>query len=73
MRVSVQIRKPVDARADVLVLGRHSDEARPGPELAAVDARLGGLLSRVLEAESVRGQARSGLLLLQQRQAARRA
>jgi leucyl aminopeptidase len=56
MRVSVQIRKPVDARADVLVLGRHSDEARHGPELAAVDARLGGLLSRVLEAESFEGK-----------------
>ena len=38
MRVSVQIRKPLEARADVLVLGRHSDAARPGPELAAVDA-----------------------------------
>src|SRR4029450_11803436 len=56
MRVSVQIRKPVDARADVLVLGRHSDEARPGPELAAVDARLGGPLSGVLEAESFEGK-----------------
>jgi leucyl aminopeptidase len=56
MRVSVQVRKPLEARTDVLVLGRHSDEARPGPELAAVDARLGGLLSRVLAAEKFEGK-----------------
>ena len=56
MRVSVQVRKPVETRADVLVLGRHSDEARPGPELAAVDTRLGGLLARVLEAEKFEGK-----------------
>ncbi len=56
MRVSVQVRKPVEARADVLVLGRHADEARPGPESAAVDARLGGLLSRVLAAEKFEGK-----------------
>ena len=56
MRVSVLVRKPLEARAEVLVLGRHSDEARPGPELAAVDARLGGLLSRVLAAEKFEGK-----------------
>ena len=55
MRVSVHVRKAVETRADVLVLGRHSDEARPGPETAAVDARLGGLLSRVLAAEKFEG------------------
>jgi leucyl aminopeptidase len=56
MDLSVQVRKPSDARADVLVLGRYADGARPPAELVAVDRALGGLLSKVLESEKFEGK-----------------
>jgi hypothetical protein len=49
MKVSLESRRPAQSRADVVVLGRHTDGA-PG-EVADVDQRLGGFLSRVLAAE----------------------
>jgi len=54
MRVSFESRRPTESRADVVVLGRHTDGA-PG-EVADVDQRLGGLLSRVLAAEKFEGK-----------------
>jgi leucyl aminopeptidase len=56
MRVSLDRRRPAESRADVVVIGRHSDEARPAGELAEMDARLGGVLSRVLAAEKFEGK-----------------
>jgi leucyl aminopeptidase len=56
MRVSLESRRPADSRADVLVIGRHSDDTRPAGELAEVDARLGGLLTQVLAAEKFEGK-----------------
>jgi leucyl aminopeptidase len=56
MKVSLESRRPADSRADMLVIGRHSDEARPAGELAEVDTRLGGLLTRVLAAEKFEGK-----------------
>lgn len=57
MDVSLETRKPVEARADVLVLGRYAGEPRPVAEVATVDRALGGLLGRVLAAEKFEGKA----------------
>ena len=57
MKLSLETRSPADARGDVLVVGRHGDPARPGPELAALDKKLGGLLSAVLKTERFEGKA----------------
>jgi leucyl aminopeptidase len=57
MRLSVETRPPADARADVLVVGRHSDAGRLAPDLAALDRKLRGLLSDVLKAERFEGKA----------------
>ncbi len=57
MDLSVEGRKPLEARADVLVVGQHGDGARPAPEVAALDRALGGLLSRVLKSEKFEGKA----------------
>ena len=54
MKVSLESRRPAQSRADVVVLGRHTDGA-PG-EVADVDQRLGGFLSRVLAAEKFEGK-----------------
>ena len=54
MKVSFESRRPAESRADVVVLGRHTDGA-PG-EVADVDQRLGGFLSRVLAAEKFEGK-----------------
>ena len=51
MNVSLETRNPVDAQADVLVVGRHSDTTRPTPEMTALDKKLGGLLTEVLKSE----------------------
>jgi len=56
MKVSLETRSPIDARADMLVIGRYSDAARPAAALAALDTRLDGLLSRVLKAERFEGK-----------------
>ena len=56
MRVSVQIRKPWRRAPTCSCWDATATQARPGPELAAVDARLGGLLSRVLAAEKFEGK-----------------
>ncbi len=57
MKLSLETRSPADARGDVLVVGRHSDPARPAPEIAALDKKLGGLLSAVLKTERFEGKA----------------
>ena len=44
MKLSLEARSPADARADVLIIGRHVDGARPIPELTALDKKLTGLL-----------------------------
>src|SRR5262249_19095720 len=56
MDLSVEGRKPLEARTDVLVVGQHGDGARPAPEVAALDRALGGLLSRVLKSEKFEGK-----------------
>ncbi len=57
MKLSLETRSPADARADVLVIGRTSDTARPIPELVALDKKLGGLLTDVLKSERFEGKA----------------
>ena len=57
MKLSLETRSPADARADVLVVGRHSDTARPAAELVALDKKLSGLLSAVLKTERFEGKA----------------
>ena len=47
----------MDARADVLVLGRYADPTRPAPEMVALDKKLDGLLSTVLATEKFEGKA----------------
>ena len=56
MKLSVETRRPEDARADALILGRHTGESRLGPVLAAVDAKLGGALAAMLQAERFEGK-----------------
>jgi leucyl aminopeptidase len=58
MNVSLERRRPADSRAEVLVIGRHSDPGRgEGGELAEVDRRMDGLVSRALAAEKFEGKA----------------
>jgi leucyl aminopeptidase len=57
MKLALETRTPLDARADVLVLGRYADPARPTAEMAAVDKKLDGLLSTVLGTEKFEGKA----------------
>jgi len=56
MDLAVEVRKPSEARGDVLVLGRYAEGARPPAEIAAVDRALGGTLSRVLASEKFEGK-----------------
>jgi leucyl aminopeptidase len=56
MKLSLETRSPADARGDVLVIGRHSDTARPIPEVVALDKKLGGLLTDVLKSERFEGK-----------------
>ena len=56
MDLSLETRKPAEARADVLVLGRYADEGRMPAELAAVDKALGGQLVKVLQSEKFEGK-----------------
>jgi leucyl aminopeptidase len=56
MELALETRSPSEARADVLVLGQYGDGARPAPEVAALDRKLGGLLSRVLKSEKFEGK-----------------
>jgi leucyl aminopeptidase len=56
MKVSLETRSPMDARADVLVVGRYSDASRTPPEVSALDAKLDGALSKVLKTERFEGK-----------------
>jgi leucyl aminopeptidase len=57
MNLALETRGPMDARADVLVLGRYADPTRPTPEMVALDKKLDGLLSTVLGTEKFEGKA----------------
>jgi leucyl aminopeptidase len=56
MDLALETRKPSEAKADVLVLGRYAADGRPPAEFAAVDRALGGLLSKVLASEKFEGK-----------------
>jgi leucyl aminopeptidase len=56
MKVALEIRSPQEVHADVLVVGRYGDGARPAPEIGALDRKLGGLLSSVLKTEKFEGK-----------------
>jgi len=56
MKLALVTRSPMHARADVLVLGRYADPARPAAEVAALDKQLDGLLSTVLKTEKFEGK-----------------
>ncbi len=56
MKLSLETRSPMDARADALIVGRHSDATRPPAEVAALDKQLDSLLSTVLKAEKFEGK-----------------
>ena len=57
MKLSLETRSPIDARADVLIVGRHAGAARPPAEWVALDRRLDGRLSAVLKTEKFEGKA----------------
>jgi leucyl aminopeptidase len=56
MKVSLETRNPLEAQADVLLIGKHTEEARPAPALQEIDSALRGQLSRVLTAEKFEGK-----------------
>src|SRR5262245_44548095 len=56
MKLSVETREPVEVRADALILGRYAGETRPGPALAAIDEKVGGMLSAAMAAEKFEGK-----------------
>ncbi len=56
MKLSVETREPVEVRADALILGRYAGEARPGPAIAAVDEKVGGMLLAAMGAEKFEGK-----------------
>ena len=56
MKLALETRSPLDARADVLVLGRYADPARPPAEMIALDKKLEGFLSSVLASEKFEGK-----------------
>jgi leucyl aminopeptidase len=56
MDLALETRKPAEARADVLVLGRYADDRRPPAEITAVDRALDGLLTRALASEKFEGK-----------------
>jgi leucyl aminopeptidase len=57
MKLTLETRSPADARAEVLVIGRPSDAARPIPELVALDRKLGGHFTEALKTERFEGKA----------------
>ena len=57
MKLALETRSPMEVRADVVVLGRYADPARPAAELTALDKRLDGLLGTVLKTEKFEGKA----------------
>src|SRR5262245_2587013 len=56
MKLALEAKSPLDVRADVLVLGRYADPARPPAEIAAVDKQLDGMLTTVLQSEKFEGK-----------------
>jgi hypothetical protein len=55
MKLSVETRSPSEVRADILVAGRYADVARLPAELLALDQKLHGRLSTVLQTEKFEG------------------
>ena len=51
MKVSLETRSPLEARGDMLLVGKHAEEARLAASLQGLDSALRGQLSRVLTAE----------------------
>ena len=56
MKLSLDTNGLTEVRADALILGRHTDDAKLTPALAAVDKKLGGLLSKVMAGEKFEGK-----------------
>ncbi len=56
MKLSLDTSGLTEVRADALIVGRHSDDAKLTPALAAVDRKLGGRLSKVMAAEKFEGK-----------------
>ena len=56
MKLGLETRPLEAARAEVLVVGRWADPARPGPDFTALDQKLGGLVSAALKAEKFEGK-----------------
>jgi leucyl aminopeptidase len=57
MKLALETKSPLNAPADVLVVGRYADPARPTPEATALDKKLEGLMSTVLATEKFEGKA----------------
>ncbi|HXJ77327.1 MAG TPA: leucyl aminopeptidase [Candidatus Methylomirabilis sp.] len=57
MKLSLETRSLAEVRADVLVIGRPGNGARPTPEVAALDKKLEGLLTDMLKSEQFEGKA----------------
>ena len=56
MKLSLDRRGLTEVRTDALIVGRHQGESRLSPALAALDGRLGGLLTKVMAAEKFEGK-----------------
>jgi leucyl aminopeptidase len=56
MKLALETKSPVTASADVLVVGRYADPARPPAEVVALDKQLEGLLTSVLRTEKFEGK-----------------
>ena len=56
MDLAVETRKPSEARAEALVLGRYADGGRLPAEIAAVDRPLDGMLAKALASEKFEGK-----------------
>jgi leucyl aminopeptidase len=56
MKLSLDRRGLTEVRTDALIVGRHAGESKLAPALAALDKKLGGLLSKVMTAEKFEGK-----------------
>src|SRR5262245_8020223 len=56
MKLSLDKRGLTEVRTDALILGRHAGQAKLPPAMQAVDAKLGGLLGKVMTAEKFEGK-----------------
>jgi leucyl aminopeptidase len=56
MKLSLVSRPLTEIRTDALIVGRPAGESKPSATLAALDAKLGGLLTKVMAAEKFEGK-----------------